>query len=92
LHAIAPVDIQRPSGAIVPTIVEQTRTKKDTRPLAETIPGGLGLPILGDTLYAREGKAAPRLMLHAQHLAFWDPAEGERWRTYEAPIDFHAWA
>ncbi|GAB4550981.1 MAG: hypothetical protein Tsb0013_12910 [Phycisphaerales bacterium] len=90
LHAAAAIDLARP-GPIEPTIVEQTRTSGKREPLAETIPGGLGLPILGDTLYADEGEAAPRLMLHAEHLAFWHPVEGGRWMKFHAPIDFSDW-
>ncbi len=37
--------------------------------------GGLGCPIVGDTLY---GKAGTRMLLHASLLAFRDPASGER--------------
>lgn len=42
--------------------------------------GGLGCPILGDSLYGDVTKA-PRLMLHANMLAFWDPDDGE-WRKF----------
>jgi tRNA pseudouridine32 synthase/23S rRNA pseudouridine746 synthase len=91
LHAMAAVDLERP-GPIEPTIVEQTRTKKNTQDLAPTLQGGLGLPIVGDTLYSEVGHEAPRLMLHAEHLAFWHPVEGERWLKFHAPIDFDRWA
>ncbi len=39
-------------------------------------PKGIGLPIVGDTLYG-EGLEAPRLMLHATHLGFKHPTTGE---------------
>ncbi len=38
-------------------------------------PGGLGCPIVGDALYGT-GAAAPRLMLHATHLALREPGGG----------------
>lgn len=37
--------------------------------------GGLNVPIVGDSLY---GNAAERLMLHACHIAFFHPVNGER--------------
>ena len=40
-------------------------------------PRGLGAPILGDRLYGDEG-SAPRLMLHAERLAFAHPDDGRR--------------
>ena len=42
--------------------------------------GGLGAPIAGDTLYGHPD-SAPRLLLHADSIAFFEPATGE-WRTY----------
>lgn len=48
--------------------------------------GGLGCPILGDTLYGR-AESAPRLLLHAAHLAFWEPVTGE-WRKFSSPPPF----
>lgn len=37
--------------------------------------GGIGSPIVGDVLYGNpEGE--PRMLLHASHLAFWDPLLG----------------
>ncbi len=42
--------------------------------------GGMGCPILGDSLYGDITKA-PRLMLHAAMLAFWDPDDGT-WRKF----------
>lgn len=39
--------------------------------------GGIGAPILGDVFYGDAG-SAPRLMLHASSLAFWDPSIGTR--------------
>ena len=40
-------------------------------------PRGLGAPILGDRLYGDE-RSAPRLMLHAERLAFAHPDDGRR--------------
>jgi tRNA pseudouridine32 synthase/23S rRNA pseudouridine746 synthase len=48
--------------------------------------GGLGCPILGDTLYG-DPDAAPRLLLHADHLAFWEPGEHE-WVKFTSPAPF----
>ncbi len=39
-------------------------------------PKGIGLPIVGDTLYG-EGQEAPRMMLHATDLGFKHPVSGE---------------
>ena len=39
---------------------------------------GLGAPIAGDRLYGDGGDDAPRLLLHAEHLAFTHPHTGER--------------
>jgi tRNA pseudouridine32 synthase/23S rRNA pseudouridine746 synthase len=45
-------------------------------------PLGIGAPVVGDRLYGRrahpEGEHAPRLMLHAERLAFVHPHTGER--------------
>ena len=41
-------------------------------------PAGLGAPIVGDRLYGRRDDDAPRLMLHAEALAFVHPHTGER--------------
>ncbi len=87
LHAAAPVDLVRP-GPIEPTVVHQTRSRGDRRPLSETIPGGLGLPILGDTLYSEPAPGVWRLMLHAQELAFWDPDAGSTWSRFHSEEDF----
>ena len=46
--------------------------------------GGLGAPILGDTLYG-DGTKAPRLLLHANHLAFWEPITGDWKKFYSDP-------
>jgi 23S rRNA (cytosine1962-C5)-methyltransferase len=46
-----------------------------------------GFPVLGDALYG--GSPAPRLMLHAQSLAFRHPATGER-ASFESSPDFGA--
>jgi tRNA pseudouridine32 synthase/23S rRNA pseudouridine746 synthase len=48
--------------------------------------GGLGCPILGDTLYGDAARAA-RLMLHADGLAFWHPT-GAGWRKFTSPAPF----
>lgn len=48
--------------------------------------GGLGRPIVGDTLYNPE-PGAPRMMLHADHLAFWHP-EGGAWQKHDCPPPF----
>jgi len=48
--------------------------------------GGVGCPILGDTLYGDPG-SAPRLMLHARFLAFWEPF-GDRWIKVERAAPF----
>jgi tRNA pseudouridine32 synthase/23S rRNA pseudouridine746 synthase len=48
--------------------------------------GGLGCPILGDTLYGDASKA-PRLLLHADHLAFWEPGEHE-WVKFTSAAPF----
>jgi tRNA pseudouridine32 synthase/23S rRNA pseudouridine746 synthase len=48
-------------------------------------PDGLNSPILGDRLYG--GPPAPRLMLHAHHLAFDDPDDGHRIEV-ESPAPF----
>ncbi len=87
LHAAAPMDQERP-GPIEPTIIEAAGATGRTEPPTTTLQGGFGLPILGDTLYSDEGDASPRLMLHAERLAFWHPVEGDRWMEFCAPIDF----
>jgi tRNA pseudouridine32 synthase/23S rRNA pseudouridine746 synthase len=46
----------------------------------------IGHPILGDGLYG-EATTAPRLLLHATHLAFDHPATGER-MTFTSPAEF----
>jgi tRNA pseudouridine32 synthase / 23S rRNA pseudouridine746 synthase len=48
--------------------------------------GGLGCPILGDTLYGDASKAS-RLLLHAAHLAFWEPVTGD-WKKFTSPPPF----
>ncbi|HCD29063.1 MAG TPA: hypothetical protein DEQ73_00500, partial [Phycisphaerales bacterium] len=48
--------------------------------------GGLGTPILGDTLYGSES-TAPRLCLHAETLAFLRPNTDE-WVKFESPAPF----
>ena len=55
---------------------------------ASPAPGGLGAPIVGDPLYGTPpASAADRLMLHASHLEFDDPATGER-ITAASPAPF----
>lgn len=49
--------------------------------------GGLGCSILGDTLYG-DALTAPRLMLHANHIAFWEPGGGGAWVKFESPPPF----
>ncbi len=48
--------------------------------------GGLGAAILGDTLYG-DPESAPRMMLHAAHLAFWEPFLGD-WRKFFSEVPF----
>lgn len=48
--------------------------------------GGLGCPIAGDTIYG-DPERAPRLMLHAESLAFWAPHTGE-WLKFDSPAPF----
>ena len=48
--------------------------------------GGIGAPILGDTLYG-DPDSAPRLLLHACHLAFWEPFLGD-WRKFASEPPF----
>ncbi|TVQ61386.1 MAG: RluA family pseudouridine synthase [Phycisphaerales bacterium] len=50
--------------------------------------GGLGLPILADPLYSDTRAHAPRLMLHATLLCFWDPAGGSDWLRFESQEPF----
>ncbi|NNF44970.1 MAG: RNA pseudouridine synthase [Phycisphaerales bacterium] len=53
--------------------------------------GGLGAPILGDTLYG-DASSASRLLLHADHLSFWAPY-GPGWCKFDSPSSFGAgWA
>jgi len=48
--------------------------------------GGLGCPVLGDSLYG-DVRAAERLLLHADSLAFWEPGSGA-WVKFESPAPF----
>ncbi|MCA9298768.1 MAG: RluA family pseudouridine synthase [Phycisphaerales bacterium] len=48
--------------------------------------GGIGHPILGDSLYG-DGERAERLMLHAARLSFWDPEDGQ-WRNFDSEVPF----
>lgn len=48
--------------------------------------GGLGTPILGDTLYGTESRAS-RLCLHAESLGFWRPHE-DQWMAFESLAPF----
>lgn len=49
--------------------------------------GGLGRPILADPLYSDTRRLAPRLMLHATLLCFWNP-RGNEWLRFESPEPF----
>ncbi len=70
---------------------------KDTRLALQPITGrshqlrvhlmAIGHPIAGDTLYAPEPMTAPRLLLHAEHLALRHPADG-RLCAWQAPVPF----
>ncbi len=48
--------------------------------------GGLGCPILGDSLYGDLTKST-QLLLHAATLVFWDPDDGQR-RTFKCAPPF----
>jgi tRNA pseudouridine32 synthase/23S rRNA pseudouridine746 synthase len=48
--------------------------------------GGLGAPILGDSLYG-SAHDTPRLMLHASFLAFWEPGS-RQWVKFSSPPPF----
>ena len=48
--------------------------------------GGIGAPIAGDSLYG-DATSAPRLLLHATMLAFWDPTTHE-WMRFENTAPF----
>jgi tRNA pseudouridine32 synthase / 23S rRNA pseudouridine746 synthase len=48
--------------------------------------GGIGAPILGDALYG-DPTSAPRLMLHASHLAFWKP-DSDEWLKFSSSPPF----
>lgn len=77
---------------------EPGRTRVDFRPLTGRThqlrvhaatprdQGGLGAPILGDLLYG-DPESAPRLLLHASHLAFWEPFTGE-WMKFASEPPF----
>lgn len=88
VHAACALDLRRP-GKVEPTRVEGIDAEATLTP---TLRGGLGAPIVGDTLYAPQVVAAllPRLALHAGHLAFWDPAKGDGggWLKFERPPGF----
>jgi tRNA pseudouridine32 synthase/23S rRNA pseudouridine746 synthase len=45
-----------------------------TRIVGQRVPGGLGAPILGDVLYGKGERTAPRLTLHACELTFRSPS------------------
>jgi tRNA pseudouridine32 synthase/23S rRNA pseudouridine746 synthase len=49
--------------------------------------GGLGCPILGDSLYGDRTRAS-RLMLHANHLAFWQPSRASAWLKFTSDPPF----
>jgi len=48
--------------------------------------GGLGAPIVGDPLYG-DPDAAPRMLLHASALAFWEPTTGV-WTEFQSEAPF----
>ncbi|VAX36570.1 Ribosomal large subunit pseudouridine(746) synthase @ tRNA pseudouridine(32) synthase [hydrothermal vent metagenome] len=48
--------------------------------------GGIGAAILGDTLYG-DPESAPRMMLHAAKLSFWEPFLGD-WRKFSSEAPF----
>lgn len=50
-------------------------------------PGGLAAPVIGDRLYARSPCEEPRLLLHAEALAFAHPRTGDR-VMFELPARF----
>lgn len=66
--------------------VHAAAAKVLTRIVGQTVPGGLGAPILGDVLYGGGGRTADRLMLHASVLRFRSPA-GE-WIECSTPPEF----
>jgi tRNA pseudouridine32 synthase/23S rRNA pseudouridine746 synthase len=49
--------------------------------------GGLGCPIVGDTLYGGGRDEHPRMLLHAERLEITNPATGER-LAFESPAPF----
>ena len=58
--------------------------------LASAVPraqGGLGCPIVGDSLYGGGRGEHPRMLLHATSLTITHPAAGER-RAFESPAPF----
>ena len=48
--------------------------------------GGIGSPIVGDVLYGNPDGAS-RMLLHASHLAFWDPLLGT-WVEFQSDAPF----
>jgi tRNA pseudouridine32 synthase/23S rRNA pseudouridine746 synthase len=48
--------------------------------------GGVGVPIVGDRLYG-DPLLAPRMMLHAAQLSFWEPFLGE-WQKFNSDAPF----
>ena len=76
-----------PFGSHIECRLETGRTHQIRVHLASPpAEGGLGTPILGDTLYGSES-TAPRLCLHAEALAFWRPNTDE-WLKFESPAPF----
>lgn len=71
-----------PGASLVAATLETGRTHQVRIHLAE-----LGHAVLGDSLYGGPGVArrAPRLALHAAHLAFRHPLVGERW-AFSIPL------
>lgn len=82
VHAAAPTDIADPAQqASSPLRIHDLQGHAgawNTGTDHENMPcGGLACPILGDTLYAHDHTLSQRLLLHADHLAFWSPTTGE---------------
>ena len=78
VHAMLPVDASTvtpfPDNAADKAVLKLTK-------------GGLGAPISGDTLYGPDVPTATRLLLHAYHLAFWDPTGGQ-WLKFDCEPGF----
>ncbi len=48
--------------------------------------GGIGAPIVGDSLYG-DATRSPRLLLHSNMLAFWEPGTGD-WKRFTSDPPF----